>query len=171
MEYTTNQYALILGVSSGFGKATAIELAKLGYNIYGVHLDFGRNKENAEEFCKYLQNIGVRARFFNANAADDQKRAEIIQAINDSPAKTIAVDIPSGLDCDTGLPLGCVVMAQYTTTFIGSKKGFTHTEAMRYVGKLRVIDIGIPKRFILQSGIVENTICMDDDLTDVAAGL
>ena len=43
MEYATNQYALILGVSSGFGKATAIELAKLGYNIYGVHLDFGSN--------------------------------------------------------------------------------------------------------------------------------
>jgi enoyl-[acyl-carrier-protein] reductase (NADH) len=83
MEYATNQYALILGVSSGFGKATAIELAKMGYNIYGVHLDFGSNKERAEEFCRYLQTIGVRARFFNANAADDQKRAEIIQAIKE----------------------------------------------------------------------------------------
>jgi len=97
--------------------------------------------------------------------------AEIIQAINSSSAKTIAVDIPSGLDCDTGTPLGCAVMAQYTTTFVASKKGFTNPEGMLYVGNLRVIDIGIPHRFILQSGIVEKTINMGDDLLDVAAGL
>lgn len=76
-----NLYALILGVSSGFGKATAIELAKEGYNIYGVHLDMGKKKEEAEEFRKFLEEIGVRAKFFNANAADDEKRAEIIKEI------------------------------------------------------------------------------------------
>ena len=76
-----NLYALILGVSSGFGKASAIELAKEGYNIYGVHLDMGKKKQEAEEFRKFLESIGVRAKFFNKNAADDEKRKEIIEEI------------------------------------------------------------------------------------------
>lgn len=83
MEYATNQYALILGVSSGFGKATAIELAKMGFNIYGVHLDFGPNKHKAEELCQYIASLGVKSRFFNANAADDAKRSEIIANIKE----------------------------------------------------------------------------------------
>ncbi len=87
MEYATNQYALILGVSSGFGKATAIELAKLGYNIYGLHLDFGANKQRAEELCRYISTLGVRCKFFNANAADDNVRKEVIQTIKEDFAK------------------------------------------------------------------------------------
>ena len=80
-------YALILGVSSGFGKATALELAKKGYNIYGVHLDMGKGRQQAEEFRSELEEIGVKAIFFNANAADDSVRKEIIDNIlgdNDS---------------------------------------------------------------------------------------
>lgn len=83
MEYATNQFALILGVSSGFGKATAIELAKLGFNIFGVHLDIGAQKVKSEEFCRYLQTLGVKSRFFNVNAADDAKRTEVISAIKE----------------------------------------------------------------------------------------
>ncbi len=76
-----NLYALILGVSSGFGKECAIELAKMGYNIYGAHLDIGSNKKKAEDFCDMLQNLGIKAKFFNANAADDKVRANIIEEI------------------------------------------------------------------------------------------
>ncbi len=78
---TKNYYALILGVSSGFGKATAFELAKKGYNIYGVHLDMGTNKKKAAEFAEQLRNEGAKVKFFNVNAADDSKRAEIIEYI------------------------------------------------------------------------------------------
>jgi enoyl-[acyl-carrier protein] reductase III len=83
-----NLYALILGVSSGFGRATALELAKLGYNIYGVHLDMGSNKKLAEELRQEIETHGVKAIFFNANAADDGKRAEIMQAIKENAAAT-----------------------------------------------------------------------------------
>ncbi|MGE5479533.1 MAG: enoyl-ACP reductase [Chloroflexota bacterium] len=76
-----NLYALILGVSSGFGRECALELAKSGYNIYGVHLDIGANKEKAEEFRRVIEALGVRAKFFNVNAADDAKRAEVIAEI------------------------------------------------------------------------------------------
>ena len=78
-----NLYALILGVSSGFGRATALELAKIGYNILGVHLDMGSNKQKADELAEEIRNYGVKCRFFNVNAADHSKRAEIITAIKD----------------------------------------------------------------------------------------
>ncbi len=81
-----NLYALILGVSSGFGRACAVELARIGYNIYGVHLDTGTNKEKTEEFRRGLEQLNIKATFFNVNAADDQKRKEIIQVISDNQA-------------------------------------------------------------------------------------
>ncbi len=76
-----NLYALILGVSSGFGRATAVELAKDGYNIIGAHLDMGSNKQKTEEFRLELETMGISARFFNANAADDNVRKMIIDEI------------------------------------------------------------------------------------------
>ena len=74
-------WALVLGVCSGFGKEVALELAKLGYNIYGVHLDMGAGKEKAEQFRSILEHIGVEAVFYNVNAADDEKRKNIIENI------------------------------------------------------------------------------------------
>ena len=81
--HNDNFFALILGVSSGFGKAAAIELAKMGYNIYGVHLDMGSSKKRVEEFAEQLKILGVKVKFFNCNAADDTKRKEIINQIKE----------------------------------------------------------------------------------------
>jgi NAD(P)-dependent dehydrogenase (short-subunit alcohol dehydrogenase family) len=78
-----NQYALILGSSSGFGKATALELAKKGFNIYGVHLDRGSNRLIADELAKEIASFGVKVKFFNVNAADDDRRQEIIESIKE----------------------------------------------------------------------------------------
>lgn len=69
----------------------------------------------------------------------------IIQAINSSHAEIIAVDIPSGLDCDTGKPLGIAVKAKSTITFVCNKKGFSNSEAKKYIGQVHIVDISIPK--------------------------
>lgn len=74
-------WALILGASSGFGEATAIKLAKDGYNIFGVHLDRQATMPNVERIIKEIKNSGVDVEFFNANAADEIKRKEIISSI------------------------------------------------------------------------------------------
>ena len=74
-------WAIVLGCSSGFGKETALELAKSGYNLYGVHLDMGSNREKAEQFRQVLETLGVEAIFFNVNAADDKNRNQIIEFI------------------------------------------------------------------------------------------
>lgn len=64
-------------------------------------------------------------------------------------ATTLAVDVPTGLDCDTGLPLGeLVVRADVTVTLAGLKRGFLQPQAKEYAGKVLVGDIGIPSAFM-----------------------
>ncbi len=55
-----------------------------------------------------------------------------------------AVDIPSGLDCDTGKPLGAAVRADATATFAAMKKGFLEPGAASFTGRIKVVDIGCP---------------------------
>ena len=74
-------WALILGASSGFGGATAVELAKSGLDIFGVHLDMRSTIANAEAVMKAIEAEGRRAVYFNVNAADAGKRAEVMGAI------------------------------------------------------------------------------------------
>lgn len=69
---------------------------------------------------------------------------QIIAAINDSPARVLAVDVPSGLDCDTGRPLGATVRANHTATFVAQKMGFAEPAAREWLGKVHVIDIAAP---------------------------
>lgn len=68
---------------------------------------------------------------------------ELIHKINASTAKILAIDIPSGLDCDTGKPLGTAIKAQHTVTFVGYKRGFLNPEACPYLGQVHVVNIGI----------------------------
>jgi NAD(P)H-hydrate epimerase len=68
----------------------------------------------------------------------------LVDKINSLRRPVLAVDIPSGLDCDTGEPLGIAVEAAYTATFVAVKKGFlASTQASRYVGELYVASIGV----------------------------
>ena len=57
----------------------------------------------------------------------------------------LAVDIPSGLDADTGRPLGVAVRADATVTFVAAKKGFAARESREFTGKVMVADIGVPE--------------------------
>jgi len=76
-----NEWALILGASSGFGEACALGLAEAGMNIFGVHLDRRATLSNVERIVQTIKNKGREAVFFNVNAADEEKRREVIDAI------------------------------------------------------------------------------------------
>lgn len=76
-----HDWALILGASSGFGEATAVELAAAGMNIFGVHLDRRETLGHVAEVEEQVRAEGRESVFFNVNAADEAKRASVISAI------------------------------------------------------------------------------------------
>lgn len=76
-------WALILGASSGFGGASAVELAKAGYNIFGVHLDRQLTMPQVNQIIKKIEKAGRQAVFFNINAADPIKRQEVLDEIEE----------------------------------------------------------------------------------------
>jgi enoyl-[acyl-carrier protein] reductase III len=74
------KWALILGSSSGFGAASALALAKSGFSIVGIHLDRRATLPNAERIISEIQQMGQQALFFNVNAADPERRSEVIES-------------------------------------------------------------------------------------------
>lgn len=70
--------------------------------------------------------------------------AKIIELLNQSKKPIVSLDIPSGLDCDTGRVLGICVKAQMTFSFAHAKPGFFIGEASSLTGRLRILPIGVP---------------------------
>ena len=77
------KWALILGASSGFGGASAVALAKDGYNIIGVHLDRQITMPNVNLIIKKIEKAGCKAIFYNINAADAIKRNDVLDEIQE----------------------------------------------------------------------------------------
>jgi len=80
----SREWALILGSSSGFGAATAVELARSGMNVFGVHLDLRSTLPKAQRVVAEVESLGRRAVFFNTNAADAAKRAATLESIRET---------------------------------------------------------------------------------------
>ena len=70
---------------------------------------------------------------------------DIIVNINRYGKNVVSLDVPSGLDCDLGIELDIAVKAKETYTFEVFKKGFLNYNAFKYIGKVKVIKIGIPQ--------------------------
>jgi len=72
----------------------------------------------------------------------------VIAAINAAPGRRFAVDLPSGMDADTGLPLGSCVRADHTATVVAPKAGFASAEARAYLGQVHVVGMGAPRKLL-----------------------
>jgi NAD(P)H-hydrate epimerase len=74
---------------------------------------------------------------------------DLVLALNAAHARVLALDLPSGLDCDTGQPLGdTCVRATRTVTFVAEKAGFANPASRQYTGEITVADIGCPRQII-----------------------
>jgi NAD(P)H-hydrate epimerase len=74
--------------------------------------------------------------------------ARAIASMNRSKVPILALDLPSGLDADTGSPLVDAIKATATTTFVAPKLGFDREASRAYTGEVVVIEIGVPRALL-----------------------
>jgi NAD(P)H-hydrate epimerase len=72
---------------------------------------------------------------------------QLIESINELGCPILSVDIPSGLDCDAGIPLGASIKANCTVTFVAVKKGFVFENTRTYTGDIFVASIGVEPKY------------------------
>jgi NAD(P)H-hydrate epimerase len=77
--------------------------------------------------------------------------AELIVHVDRADKRAVvALDIPSGLDCDTGVPSNATLRADLTVTFVALKPGLIAPGAARYAGRVAVVDIGAPRELVAE---------------------
>ena len=81
--FKPSEWALVLGASSGFGGAAAVEFARHGMNVFGVHLDRQATMPAVQQIIKDIKHHGREAVFYNMNAADAIKRIETLDDIQE----------------------------------------------------------------------------------------
>lgn len=129
--------AVLIGNRQKLTKETALQLSVL--EKYGVTVG---NKVPEAEY-----DIIVDALFGIGLSREITGEARVaIEAINDKTAYKIALDIPSGIDADTGKVWGCAVKADETVAIAFKKRGHCLYPGSLFAGKIRVADIGITKR-------------------------
>ncbi|MBY0228650.1 MAG: NAD(P)H-hydrate epimerase [Gemmataceae bacterium] len=74
----------------------------------------------------------------------------VIEAVNASGKPVLAVDIPSGLDADKGVPMGACIRATVTATVAARKAGFDAPGASKWLGEVRVVGMGVPKKALAE---------------------
>lgn len=123
---------------TGDAAANYLVLQRAGTPIVQPPVDWKAELANADWIVDALLGTGT-------TGTIREPFVTVINAINDSKRKVFAVDIPSGLHCDVGRPLGCCVRADHTATFVARKPGFDTAGASDWTGKVHVIDIGVPR--------------------------
>ncbi len=79
--------------------------------------------------------------------------AQAVELMNESPVPVLAVDIPSGLNADTGARMGAAVKADATVTFIGMKRGLFTADGPEYCGEVLFDDLGAPAAAYARSAV------------------
>jgi len=120
---------------------------RLGGAVLAIH-----DEKEAAEAVASLTDCAVLVDALLGTGITGEVRGPIRSAIEAWPRRrTVAVDLPSGLNADVGEPCGCCIRADVTVTFQFAKRGFENPMAVPYLGRLVVADIGIPE------------VCADDD--------
>jgi NAD(P)H-hydrate epimerase len=78
----------------------------------------------------------------------------VVTELNEQNARKLAIDIPTGLDCDSGQPSSITLRADHTCTFVAQKAGFQFASARPFLGNLHVIDIGVPKKLLREMNAI-----------------
>jgi NAD(P)H-hydrate epimerase len=158
-----------IGNNAGDGLAAARHLHRWGKLASVSCLDAGRLKGAAAQELNALRKVGVEVsgelRLNGAglvvdaifgtgiSRAPEGRFSEWIEAVNGSGARVVAVDVPSGLDSDTGLAYAPTVRADLTVTLGLPKPGLTKADGPRVAGEVWVVDIGVPFEAYAELGL------------------
>ena len=160
------------GNNGGDGWALARHLHNAGSDVRIAPLGNPREGGDAAVNCRICRNMSLReivpddlpAHFADCDLVVDAifgtgldravtgAAAAVIESINGSGRPVLAVDVPSGLDCDTGQPLGSTVRAARTVTFVARKPAMNVESAGAYTGEVVVADIGAPVELLERFG-------------------
>lgn len=158
------------GNNAGDAYVAGTHLLELGYEVHAIQIF---SIESCSPLCKqnqkkFVEAGGVYLEIFSASEISFPRRgvildgifgtgfrgkveesvASIIQAANHSKLPIIAIDIPSGLNGDTGMAQGAVIQATQTA-FLGLPKlGFFLQDGWNYVGKLKYVNFGLPYDYV-----------------------
>lgn len=150
------------GHNGGGGLVAARYLNDLDYDV-SVFLTFPKLKPTTKQQLDLLRNLPITIvsklpkldKFellidsilgYNVKGEVREPIKSLIENINSSGVKTISLDLPSGINPDTGEPEGISVKATATLTLAAPKIGLLKPAATPYVGQLYLADIGIPKK-------------------------
>lgn len=125
-----------------------VEKGGLTIDVFGQRHDASRLEKHmgeAEWIVDALLGTGARG---EPRAPLD----EVIEQLNASATPKLAIDLPSGFDCDTGQAAAQTVRARHTCTFVALKPGFLVPGAAAYTGEVHVLDIGAPRRLVESLG-------------------
>lgn len=112
-------------------------IESLDVNGPDIAAEVGRFATGADMIADGLFGTGLRGQL-------SEQYKKLIESINAQDCPILAIDIPSGLDCDSGEPLGAAIRATFTVTFAAVKTGFvTAGSAVQYTGEIYVASIGV----------------------------
>ncbi len=116
----------------------------MGLSIQQMEMDVDKIDHQVSRFCKGCD-ILVDGLFGTGLKTEPYAEyVKLIECINGTGCEVIAIDIPSGLDCDRGVPLAAAIKASATVTFVAVKKGFEAcADASQYTGQVYVASIGV----------------------------
>ena len=109
--------------------------------VEGLDEQAGRILRSAEWIVDALLGTGIQGEV-------RKPYSSVIEQINQAAGSVLAVDLPSGLDCDTGRPLGACVCADHTATFVARKQGFDAAGAGQWTGPVTVLPIGVLRQLL-----------------------
>lgn len=141
----------LLGGASGFAKESApwynLQMAK----HLGVPIEHYVSDSQLAELKKGMETAGLIVDAMLGTGLSGDVRApfaDVIKAVNELGARVLAIDVPSGLDAETGEPKGVAVRASKTITFVAPKVGFATRQGGEYCGEVIVADIGVPPELL-----------------------
>lgn len=141
----------ILGSASDYRKSSAPWYNHQMIKHLGIPITYLMDDSQLPELKKDISTAGlVIDAMLGIGLSGDvrQPYKAVIDMTNEFSQKVLAIDVPSGLDSDTGEPKGVAIRATKTVTFVAPKPGFVTEQGREYCGEVIIMDIGVPPELL-----------------------